>query len=722
MRILILTFLLFMTANEGARAQGVDSSTLPLQAPPLTSVAVSSNSIFPDLHPYNVQMHLHGHSNHNATGIPASMQWHTAWAAASGTDVLWWTDHTESFDLSTGARKVSLPNGKLNPETLEVSGLVEGKVSPSMLQAVRTGGTAQAALDTNGLHMTLQSDTTATATQWFFYDVKSQVGTVKSLAWTRPVSSGAQLDVELDLNGLDSGTLFEVRCSLAFHKYEREVQQQITYQFVKALPPGPMMIRLDDDTVLVRVQILPGQSVYTLDLSAPAELMRDGADNTLSQIRFRLGAQKGAKGVAVLKSFRINSTAPDPDHQQGEMLTFADQYAADYGVAGYIGVENRSNHVIGIPHLNAYFPAPLTDFTLLNRVNTDEEVEGWVTRIHDLGGLVSINHIYGTSSGFGPFLPAAEALVVTNGLAGKMLDVQGYGADILEVGYPARGGATITDHLGLWDKLTANGLFLVGNGVSDSHGDVWGTQMLPGPFSTWVLAASNNKDALLAGLRQGRVYFGNPFLWKGVFAFQLGDAVMGDHTVNSLQSRQLVVDFNPWPDDVGVYLVQGVLQPGMEVEYLHERTPVLRGETVTVDTSRPTFVRLEAWKTTENGRFALGEPIVFTNPIVMLGAPDGDGDGYLPPEDCNDQDAAVNPGTLEISFNGKDDDCSPYTEDDEWDKDQDGYDSAYDCNDMDPLVSPGIPETNCVDGIDNDCDGVVDGDDEDCGGPPLVLE
>ncbi|MBU0756705.1 MAG: hypothetical protein KKF44_01450, partial [Nanoarchaeota archaeon] len=42
---------------------------------------------------------------------------------------------------------------------------------------------------------------------------------------------------------------------------------------------------------------------------------------------------------------------------------------------------------------------------------------------------------------------------------------------------------------------------------------------------------------------------------------------------------------------------------------------------------------------------------------------DVDGDGYLPPEDCNDYDPEVNPGMDEIPYNGQDDDCSDETED-----------------------------------------------------------
>ena len=45
-----------------------------------------------------------------------------------------------------------------------------------------------------------------------------------------------------------------------------------------------------------------------------------------------------------------------------------------------------------------------------------------------------------------------------------------------------------------------------------------------------------------------------------------------------------------------------------------------------------------------------GTPDVKTNP-------DGDGDGFLPPEDCDDNNPTVNPGAFENGFNLIDDDC-----------------------------------------------------------------
>lgn len=127
---------------------------------------------------------------------------------------------------------------------------------------------------------------------------------------------------------------------------------------------------------------------------------------------------------------------------------------------------------------------------------------------------------------------------------------------------------------------------------------------------------------------------------------------------------------------------------------------------------------------------------------------DNDGDGYgdpnkfiyaenpLPPtgyvansNDCNDKNAAINPGATEICGNGFDDNCNGITDEEcsgtKWyrDRDNDGFGSDVytilsdhqpsgyvavggDCRDGDKFTYPGAPESG--DGIDNDCDGEVD--------------
>jgi hypothetical protein len=96
---------------------------------------------------------------------------------------------------------------------------------------------------------------------------------------------------------------------------------------------------------------------------------------------------------------------------------------------------------------------------------------------------------------------------------------------------------------------------------------------------------------------------------------------------------------------------------------------------------------------------------------------DSDGDGYFdaasaecqdtyPADqlDCDDEDPDVNPGVLEETCNGIDDDCDPGTSD-EPDADEDGFTPCEgDCDDAQPSVAPGLPEIAC-DGLDNDCDG-----------------
>ena len=94
---------------------------------------------------------------------------------------------------------------------------------------------------------------------------------------------------------------------------------------------------------------------------------------------------------------------------------------------------------------------------------------------------------------------------------------------------------------------------------------------------------------------------------------------------------------------------------------------------------------------------------------------DVDEDGYSAAVDCDDSDDWVNPGAVEVWYDGVDQDCDG----NDADADGDGWERLEDCDESDASVNPEAAET-WYDGVDQDCDG--NDDDADADGWPVDVD
>ena len=150
----------------------------------------------------------------------------------------------------------------------------------------------------------------------------------------------------------------------------------------------------------------------------------------------------------------------------------------------------------------------------------------------------------------------------------------------------------------------------------------------------------------------------------------------------------------------------------------------------------PLFVLLLSCRTSDKGVPTDSAP---TDSTPGSGSTDADADGFTTDNDCDDEDAAINPAADEVC-DGVDNDCDGLTDDEDtavvgqstWytDGDGDGYGvdgstvSACDqpsgaaavdgdCDDTDPAYHPGADESDCSANADYNCDGSVSYDDVD---------
>ncbi len=465
---------------------------------------------------WSVQLHLHGSFSEGE----GSLDSHSFEAKDVGCDVLWWSDH--DFRLTTyqhvtrfGFEGPTEPLGRNESWAPRLKRNVAGK---KLLELVTSPPDAEprfvTAPVTEGEHsllLALQGKENAFETQLL------ALGAERFLV-RRSLATGVTLRLAVFPEALGPDARILVEAQLSEHAPREGLG--IVPVFVRYLLGEQGPARREGQVYLVPVALELGRwNELALPLSADAVRgfsASPGEDNALYRLAFGVQARRGARAAAYLDDLRIEQQRAGPEMyaRQGALI---DEVGQLYPGLGQLqGVEVS----YGSRHLNVFCLEPvLPDYDAIadeiagsgtaseafdERAFRAAVIARVVADVHRRGGLVSYNHPFGTTfeENEKPRTNEEQLRILVRNRA--------EGADILEVGYRDRGGATLDDHLWLWDQAALAGLRLVGTGVSDSHGgkdNRW--RGSPNNFVSWIYAAVPDKEHFIAGLRAGRVFFGD---------------------------------------------------------------------------------------------------------------------------------------------------------------------------------------------------------------------
>lgn len=554
------------------------------------------------LRPVSVQMHVHASmSEGQGSWRGANVQ-----AKKIGLDVLWWSDHDwrmsyhtynrafgfEGAELSTPVSTYYEPGTDLkaaagNPQMFIT--LAPHKLNGSVRDVVAHTTTERATEGTRSFE--LAAAPAAAGWQRFFYEIDATRRTMK-----RSLASKVRLSFAAFAAG-GPNVMAAVRVDLS--QQPPDMKQGAIYYVLTTAANAELKALEDTSTKFVRVPFKPDAwSRVEVDVTRDAErLQLGGVDNAM--VAVSLGViTRGPLARAFFDDYRIHHELQG-EKLRDEARAMAARYQKEYGVINYVGQElsyDAHMNPIGerVPMIDhVKFPAGL------NARQTSDFV-------HANGGILSLNHIFGTSrppAGLSPKDPESVRQFEDARIR-ELVENRVYGADILEVGYPTR-VLPMASFLRVWDALSSAGIAVVGNGISDTHGSVAGWRD-GNNFVSWVWARSTSMADIVDGFRRGDVYFGDPAKFKGRLTLTTTDGHrMGSVVVTKKPEHTVAATIGGLPAGARVRMVTNGT-PGVEEV---AAGPVFE-KTLRVATSSPAFVRVEVYT-------ADGRPLVFSNPIYF---------------------------------------------------------------------------------------------------------
>lgn len=570
----------------------------------------------------SVQMHIHG----SLSEQNGSMEWHAKKAQDVGVDVIWWTDHDWRTYLLGYTPRYDFENCVWNAvehKWIEPDGF-EQRWWETKYAASNSSVSVVDTLAYEGTHSFRLRVTDTSGSSNFSPIALAQTGSRKQQQYC--VATYPHLRFALRPETFDvTNDKFTVKVTLS-----ENATSWPTLRYVIGTLDG-------EAPGAFPLSCVVGQwNIYDLDIANDAKTILgvSGADsvraldNSMFELMIELDTRSNHTALVYLDDLVYTNDVAI----RGNALLDWQRVAAAYletqiqDVRHLVGSE--ISYFKAQPHMNAYAP----NLQLVNyagHVYTDSLYYA-VDQVHAQGGLMSYNHpwgigIYG-SFNEPPAQKAARILAAKIGLLGNRL----YDCDMLEVGYRVRHGIDLAGHMDLWDCLTANEVFVTGTGVTDTHGSSWSIGWAPwqpsglfeNNYCSWVWSTDGTEVPLLKGLGAGRVYFGDPYRWNADFDLVTLDGFpMGRVVLTDKASHDVVVQVTNLPSTAEVRLKQGEIRANQGTSYtavnwLREETftgAVAAGvflDTLTVDTSLPSFVRFEVWDQ--------GLEWAFSNPIHFL--------------------------------------------------------------------------------------------------------
>ncbi len=573
---------------------------------------------------YSMAMHVHSSFSEQSGSMDAQLYQ----AATNTIDVLWWTDHdfrmtgrgyrkTVHFTSLTAEKGATGEGGAWHWE-LRTAG---PNASTSTGGIVSTPSSPNDTVQGGALKVTAKSTSTAAATYGYFGNCHTGGDNYKDNLTGQTLT----FDVMIP-SGWTKGYL-EILLATSLHTASGGRPAgiyQLSYRFV---PPGtPASRSANGINGTIVTPLTPGQ--WTTFAIRPDDDVTalwpdlDVRDFQLSGITLSaVSTGDTVTGyVDYLRFDRQMSGAAQLSMQAQMEALLAPRYPT---------VTQRQGLEVSwlLPHLNWFgggvaIPDGLA--TVTSKSYTSWLQMSAVPQIHAAGGLASYNHPYGYSQG--KLLPDAQQDAMLAQVAPVLLSTKAVGCDLIEVGYNSRQSIGLARHVGLWDVMSRNGIFLTGNGTNDDHfAKNWAT--LTNNFFSSAWAASMAEADLLKAMKAGRVWCAPLSKYRGAMDLLVDGVVpMGGVSVSQVSSRQMAITATSLPTGSSVQVVRGPVdyagsanpKPGTSVVATIPAASFVGGQaTRAVDTSTSCFVRTQVVN-------SAGTIIGVSNPVWLLrSAPPG---------------------------------------------------------------------------------------------------